>query len=147
MTNMMAKTKSPRETLPANIGKLLKRLHYPLDVILLCVRRYVAYSLSLRNLGEMMAGRGIKVDNSSVHWWIIKLLPVFERAFRKRKWPVGKSWRVDETYVKVKGQWKYFYSAVDKAGNTVDFLLRAHRARARARNDALCGERQRRADL
>ena len=133
MTSMMAKTKSPRKTLPAGIGKVLKRLHYPLDVILLCVRWYVAYSLSLRNLEEMMAERGIEVDHSSVHRWVIKLLPVFEKAFRKRKRPVGKSWRVDETYVKVKGQWKYLYRAVDKAGNTVDFLLRAHRDKAAAR--------------
>jgi len=133
MTSMMAKTKSPRKTLPAGIGKVLKRLHYPLDVILLCVRWYVAYSLSLRNLEEMMAERGIEVDHSSVHRWVIKLLPVFKKAFRKRKRPVGKSWRVDETYVKVKGQWKYLYRAVDKAGNTVDFLLRAHRDKAAAR--------------
>ncbi|MDQ0625885.1 transposase-like protein [Paraburkholderia graminis] len=62
-----------------------------------------------------MAERGIEVDHSSVHRWVIKLLPVFEKAFRKRKRPVGKSWRVDETYVKVKGQWKYLYRAVDKA--------------------------------
>ena len=95
MTSVMAKTKSPRKTLPAGIGKVLKRLHYPLDVIL--------------------------------------LLPVFEKAFRKRKRPVGKSWRLDETYVKVKGQWKYLYRAVDKAGNTVDFLLGAHRDKAAAR--------------
>jgi transposase-like protein len=81
----------------------------------------------------MMAERGIEVDHSSVHRWVIKLLPVFEKAFRKRKRPVGKSWRVDETYVKVKGQWKYLYRAVDKAGNTVDFLLRAHRDTAAAR--------------
>lgn len=104
MTSMMEKTKTPRKTLPAGIGKILKRLHYPLDVILLCVRWYVAYSLSLRNREEMMAERGIDVDHSSVHRWVIKLLPVFEKAFRKRKRPVGKSWRVDETYVKVKGQ-------------------------------------------
>src|ERR1700755_621961 len=63
----------------------------------------------------------------------MKLLPVSEKAFRKRKRPVGKSWRVDETYVKVKGQWKYLYRAVDKAGNTVDFLLRARRDTAAAR--------------
>ncbi|MEX3845601.1 IS6 family transposase [Paraburkholderia sp. BR10882] len=102
-----------------------------LDVILLCVRWYVAYSLSLRNLEEMMAERGIEVDHSSVHRCVIKLLPVFEKAFRKR--PVGKRWRVDETYVKVKGHWKYLYRAVDKAGNTVDFLLCAHRDKAAAR--------------
>jgi transposase-like protein len=78
MTSMMAKTKTPRKALPAGIGKVLKRLHYPLDVILLCVRWYVAYSLSLRNLEEMMAGRGIEVDHSSVHRWVIKLVPLFQ---------------------------------------------------------------------
>jgi putative transposase len=102
-------------------------------VILLCVRWYVAWSLSLRNLEEMMAERGLEVDHSSVHRWVIKLVPLFEKAFRKHKRPVGKSWRMDETYVKVRGQWKYLYRAVDTAGNTVDFLLRAHRDKAAAR--------------
>ncbi|MGF6980031.1 putative transposase [Paraburkholderia sp. JPY465] len=125
--------KTPRATLPPGIGKGLKRLHYPLDVILLCVRWYVAYSLSLRNLEEMMAERGIEVDHSSVHRWVIKVVPLFEKAFRRHKRPVGKSWRMDETYVKVRGQWKYLYRAVDKQGNTVDFLLRAHRDKAAAR--------------
>src|ERR1700685_3845608 len=97
MTNMVAKTKTARKTLPIGIGKVLKRLHYPLDVILLFVRCYVAYSLSLRNLEEMMAERGIEMDHSSVHRWVIKLLPVFEKAFRRRKRAVGKSWRVDKT--------------------------------------------------
>jgi hypothetical protein len=106
--------KTPRKTLPPGIAKVLKRLHYPLDVILLCVRWYVAYSLSLRNLEEMMAERGFEVDHSSVHRWVIKLVPLFEKAFRKHKRPVGKSWRMDETYVKVRGQWKYLYRAVDK---------------------------------
>jgi transposase-like protein len=112
---------------------VLKRLHYPLHVILLCVRWYAAYSLSLRNLDEMMAERGFAVDHSSVHRWVIKLVQLFEKAFRRHKRPVGKSWRMDETYVKVRGQWKYLYRAVDKAGNTVDFLLRAHRGKAAAR--------------
>jgi putative transposase len=130
----MSKTgKTPTKTLPAGIGKVLKRLHYPLDVILLCARWYVAYSLSLRNLEEMMAERGIEVDHSSVHRWVIKLVPLFEKAFRRHKRPVGKSWRMDETYVKVKGQWKFLYRAVDKEGDTVDFLLRAHRDKAAAR--------------
>ncbi|WP_156966224.1 IS6 family transposase [Paraburkholderia bannensis] len=129
----MTKAKqTPRKTLPDGLGKVLKRFHYPLDVILLCVRWYVAYALSLRNLEEMMLERGIEVDHSSVHRWVIKLLPLIEKAFRKRKRAVGKSWRVDETYVKVKGQWKYLYRAVDKEGNTVDFLLRAHRDKAAA---------------
>jgi transposase-like protein len=71
---------------------VLKRLHYPLDVILTCVRWYVAYPLSLRHLEEMMAERGVSADHSTVHRWAIKLLPVLEKAFRRRKRPVGKSW-------------------------------------------------------
>jgi putative transposase len=114
------------------VARVLKRLHYPLDVMLMCVRWYVAYGLSVRNLEEMMAERGIQVDHSTVHRWAIKLLPVLERAFRYHKRPVGRSWRVDETYIKVKGHWKYLYRAVDKAGHTVDFLLRAHRDKAAA---------------
>ncbi|MCC8397352.1 IS6 family transposase [Paraburkholderia sp. MMS20-SJTR3] len=129
----MAKTKTARKALPAGIGKVLKRLHCPLDVILLCVRWYVAYSLSLRNLEEMMAERGVEVDHSSMHRWVIKLVPSLEKAFRPNKRPVGKSWRMDKTYIKVKGQWKYLYRAVDKEGNTVDFLLRAHRDKTAAR--------------
>lgn len=122
-----------RQNLNPAVARVLKRLHYPFDVILMCVRWYVAYPLSLRHLEEMMAERGISVDHSTVHRWAIKLLPVLEKAFLRHKGHVGKSWRVDETYIKVKGQWKYLYRAVDKAGNTVDFLLRAHRDKAAAR--------------
>ncbi len=98
------------------------RRHIP-ERCLLCVRWYVAYSLSLRDLEEMMAERGIQVDHSTVHRWVIKLLPLFEKAFRRCQRPVGSSWRMDETYIRVKGQWKYLYRAVDKAGQTIDFLL------------------------
>jgi putative transposase len=126
------KKATARKSLPAGVAKVLKRLHYPLDVILLCVRWYIAYSLSLRDLEEMMAERGLAVDHSSVHRWVVKLLPLFEKAFRRHKRPVGTSWRMDETYLKVRGQWKYLYRAVDKAGNTIDFLLRAHRDKAAA---------------
>jgi transposase-like protein len=97
----MKKIARPRTALAACIAKVLKRLHYPLDVMLLCVRWYVAYSLSLRDLKEMMAERAIGVDR-----WVIKLVPLFEKTFRKHKRPVGKSWRMDETYIKVKGSWK-----------------------------------------
>lgn len=112
------------------VARVLKRLHYPLDVMLMCVRWYVAYGLSVRNLEEMMAERGIRVDHSTVHRWVIKLLPVLEKAFRHHKRPVGRSWCVDQTYIKVQGHWKYLYRAVDKAGHTVDFLLHAHRDKA-----------------
>jgi putative transposase len=129
----LPQSKTDRKTVPAGLARVLKRLHYPLDVILLSVRWYVAYSLSLRNLEEMIAERGFGVDHSTVHRWVIKLVPLFEKTFRKHQRPVGKSWRMDETYIKVKGQWKYLYRAVDKEGKTVDFLLRAHRDKAAAR--------------
>ena len=129
----LPQSKTDRKTVPAGLARVLKRLHYPLDVILLSVRWYVAYSLSLRNLEEMIAERGFEVDHSTVHRWVIKLVPLFEKTFRKHQRPVGKSWRMDETYIKVKGQWKYLYRAVDKEGKTVDFLLRAHRDKAAAR--------------
>ena len=93
----MKKTATPRTALAAGVAKVLQRLHYPLDVMLLCVRWYVAYSLSLRNLEEMMAERAIGVDHSTVHRWVIKLVPLFEKTFRKHKRPVGKSWRMDES--------------------------------------------------
>ena len=110
-----------RQTLNPVVAKVLKRLHYPLDVILLCVRWYSAYPLSLRILEEMMAERGISVDHSTVHRWAIRLLPVLEKQFRRSKRQVGRSWRMDETYVKAQGEWKYLYRAGDKAGDTVDF--------------------------
>ena len=112
---------------------VLQRLHYPLEVMLVCVRWYAAYPLSFRNIEEMMAERGVFVDHSTLHRWSIKVLPVLAAVFRRRKRPVGRSWRMDETYVKVGGQWKYLYRAVDRDGDTVDFLLRARRDHAAAR--------------
>ena len=76
---------------------------------------------------------GVTVDHSTIHRWILRLMPVLERTFRTRKAAVGTSWRMDETYVKVAGQWKYLYRAVDKAGDTVDFLLTAKRDWAAAK--------------
>ena len=80
-----------------------------------------------------MAERGVFVDHATVHRWSIKILPVLAAMFRRRKRPVGTSWRMDETYIKVCGQWKYLYRAVDRAGDTIDFSLRAHRDVAAAR--------------
>ena len=121
------------QSMIAALSKVIKRMHYPLDVMLTCVRWYVAYPLSLRHLEEMMAERGISVDHSTVHRWAIKIVPVLAAVFRRRQRPVGKSWRMDETYIKVHGQWKYLYRAVDRDGETIDFLLRAKRDQAAAR--------------
>ncbi len=109
------------------IRKAFKRLHYPIDVIAQCVRWYLTYALSLRNLEEMMAERGVIVDHSTLHRWVIRLAPLLDKAFRQRKRTVGRRWRMVETYIKIKGQWKYLYRAVDTAGQTVDFLLTARR--------------------
>ena len=115
------------------LRKVIRRMHYPLEVMLTCVRWYAAYPLSLRHIEEMMHERGVFVDHATVHRWAIKILPVLAAVFRRRKRPIGTSWRMDETYIKVGGEWKYLYRAVDRAGHTIDFLLRAHRDLAAAR--------------
>ena len=102
------------------------------DIILWGVRWYVAYPISYRQPEEMMQERGVEVDHSSLNRWVIKYTPALDKAFRQRKRSVGTSWRLDETYIRVKGQWKYLYRAVDKAGDTVDFLLTAKRDRKAA---------------
>ena len=107
------------------LNKVLERLHYPLEVMLTCVRWYVAYPLSLRHVEEMMQERGVFVDHVTVHQWSIKILPVLAAIFRRRKRPVGRSWRMDETYIEISGQWKYLYRAVDNEGHTIDYLLTA----------------------
>ena len=104
-----------------------KGMRFPIDVILVCIRWYAAYPLSYRHLEEMMQERGVFVDHSSINRWAIRFLPLLEKVFRKHKRSVGGSWRMDETYIKVKGAWKYLYRAVDKEGKTVDFLLTAKR--------------------
>jgi transposase-like protein len=110
----------------------MKGMRFPKEIILLCIRWYAAYPLSYRNLEEMMQERGVYVDHSSVSRWAIKFLPMLEKVFRKYKRAVGTSWRMDETYIKVNGLWKYLYRAVDKEGATIDFLLRAKRDRVAA---------------
>ena len=108
-------------------------MRFPIDIILVCIRRYVAYPLSYRHLEEMMDERGVSVNYSSINRWAIRFLPLIEKVSRKHKRPVGCRWRMDETSIKVKGVWKYFYRAVDKDGKTVDFLLTAKRDRVAAK--------------
>ena len=110
-----------------------KGMRFPIDIILVCIRWYVAYPLSYRHLEEMMDECGVPVDHSSINRWAIRFLPLIEKVSRKHKRPVGGSWRMDETYIKVKGVWKYLYRAVDKDGKTVDFLLTAKRDMAAAK--------------
>jgi putative transposase len=110
-----------------------KGMRFPIDVILVCIRWYAAYPLSCRHLEEMMEERGVSVDHSTISRWAIRFLPLLEKIFRKHKRPVGVSWRMDETYIKIKGAWKYLYRAVDKEGKTIDFLLTAKRDKAAAK--------------
>ena len=85
----------------AALRRVVKRFHYPMDVILMCVRWYVAYLLSLRHLEELMAERDIEIDHATVHRWALHILPMLSAGFRRRKRPVGTSWRMDETCIKV----------------------------------------------
>jgi putative transposase len=120
------------------LRKVIRRLHYPLEVMLTCVRWYVAYPLSLRHIEEMMAERGVLVDHATVHRWSLKLLPPLAKVARRGKRPVSRSWRMDETYIKVRGRWRYLYRAVDRNGDTVDFLLAGRRDEAAARRFLEC---------
>jgi putative transposase len=109
-----------------------KGSHFEREVILWGVRWYVAYPISYRQLEEMMQERGVEVDHSTLNRWVLKYVPFLDEQFRALKRPVGSSWRMDETYIRIKGAWKYLYRAVDKAGATVDFLLTAKRDRKAA---------------
>jgi IS6 family transposase len=101
--------------------------HYQGAIILLCVRWYLRYALSYRDLEEMMAERGLKVDHSTIARWVLAFAPELEKRVKPQLKPTNDSWRVDETYLKVKGQWVYQYRAVDSDGNTLDFRLSATR--------------------
>ena len=104
-----------------------KGAHFPKDIILMGVRWYVAYPLSYRHVEELLEERGVPVDHATIQLWVVKYSPPLEEAFHRRKRAVWISWRMDETYIKVKGQWRYLYRAVDKHGQTIDFLLTEER--------------------
>ena len=91
------------------------------------MRWYITYKLSYRDLRDMMAERGINLAHSTVLRWVQCYVREFEKKWNRYARPVGSSWRVDETYIRVKGEWSYLYRAVDRQGNTIDFLLSEHR--------------------
>lgn len=103
--------------------ELFRGRHFRDEVIVLCVRWYLRYPLSYRNLEEMMAERGLAVDHSTIARWVLTYAPFLNERIRSEMRHPGRSWRVDETYVRVAGQWTYLYRAIDSAGNTIDFLL------------------------
>jgi putative transposase len=93
-----------------------KGAHFPQEIMLTGVRWYVAYPLSTRHIEELMLEHGVHVDHSTIKRWVVKYSPQLEEAFHLRTRPVWVSWRMDETSIKIKGEWYYLYRAVDKHG-------------------------------
>jgi len=118
---------------PSDAPALFKGRHFDRLLIIQAVRWYITYKLSYRDISSLMAERGVTVAHTTVMRWVQRYVPVFEKRWKKYARPTGTSWRVDETYIKVKGKWTYLYRAVDKQGLTVDFLLSEHRDIAAAK--------------
>jgi len=102
---------------------LFRGRHFEDVIILLCVRWYLRYSLTYRDLEEIMAERGLSVDHVTIWRWVQRYAPVLNQRIRPELRRPNRSWRVDETYVKVAGNWAYLYRAVDSTGETIDFML------------------------
>jgi putative transposase len=109
-----------------------KGSHYPKDVILYAVYFYGRYAVSYRDLEEILAERGVLVDHATLNRWVVKYSPLIADQAHRRKSPTNSSWRMDETYIKVKGRWTYLYRAVDKHSKTLDFMLSERRDEAAA---------------
>src|SRR3954451_11813979 len=110
-------------SLVVSISGLFKWRQFEPEVILLAVGWYLRFSLSCRDVEELLAERGIAVDHVTLWRWVQRYAPEMERRLRKCLKATNDSWRVDETYVRVKGQWRYLYRVVDSSGATLDFLL------------------------
>ncbi|WP_299951984.1 IS6 family transposase [uncultured Ruegeria sp.] len=109
-----------------------KSAHFPKEVILYAVFFYLRYGVSYRDLEEIMAERGVDLDYATLNRWVSRYASLVADASRYRKRPTDRSWRMDETSVKVKGEWVYLYRAIDKFGKTLDFMLPTRRNKAAA---------------
>ena len=101
--------------------------HYQSEIILLCVRWYLKYPLSYRNLVGMMKERRLHISHTTIMRWVHQYGPEIEKKIRKHLKATNDSWRIDETYIKVQGKWMYLYRAVDSNGDTIDFMLSTKR--------------------
>src|SRR3954447_25016923 len=101
---------------------LFKGRQFDREVIILCVRWYLSYKLSARDLVEIMGERSVELSHTNILRWVQRYVPEFEKRWNRYGRAVGGSWRCDETYINVKGRWTYLYRAIDKQGRTVDFL-------------------------
>ena len=120
--------------MPKSRPALFRGRHFQDEVIVICVRRYLRYSLSYRDLEALMAERGLQVDHSTVARWVLRYAPILNQGMRRHIRHMNRSWRVDETYVRVAGKWTYLYRALDSEGNTIDFLLSPNRDRVAAKH-------------
>jgi putative transposase len=110
-----------------------KGVQFPKSIILHAVFFYVRYAVSYRDLEEILAERGVVVDHATLNRWVVRYAPLIAAQAQARKRPTAQSWRMDETYIRVKGRWTYLYRAVDRDGQTLDFLLSERRDLAAAR--------------
>lgn len=124
---------------------LFRGRHFQDEIIVLCLRWYLRYSLSYRDLEEMMAERGLSLDHSTIARWVLRYAPILSQRIRCEMRKPNRSWRVDETYIRVAGRWAYLYRAVDSEGNTIDFMLSPNRDLTRRSTfySLRCGERGR----
>ena len=110
-----------------SLDELFKGRHFERDVVVLCVRWYLRFKPSYRDFVEMTAGRGLSMVHTAIMRWVHHYAPEFERRWNPFARPAGASWRVDATYVKIRGAWMYLCRTVDRAGKTVDFRLSSRR--------------------